>query len=271
MAERDDTEKSSSEKPSSESPASEAAAEALPCVEAPSISPAKCEDEPANETAAPAEAPQPRLSAAARRWFTPGAIAAAALLGAAIGALGTSYLVTPRSDALAAERLAMQQSIARLSHEVGTLKNELAGASKSARAQSAQLAKLNETLSGKLARDAAAVTASITPPQTAPAAAAPTQQMSAPLPPPRPSAHIAAQTSSRDPRVSGWSVLGARGGFVYVRSGRDIFRVAPGARLPGLGLVEEVRRQDGHWIVVTARGLIVAERGRRFYDYDEPY
>jgi hypothetical protein len=271
MADRDDTEKPSSENPGSENPASEAAAEALPCVEAPSISPAKAEDEPAIASEASVELPLPRSSPGARRWFTPGAIAAAALLGVAIGALATSYLVAPRNDPSTAERQAMQQSIARLSQEVGTLKAGLASASKSAHAQTAQIAKLNETLAEKLARDAAAVTASIAPTQTAPAAAAPAQQMSAPLPPPRPAAHIAARMDSRDARVSGWSVLGARGGFVYVRSGREIFRVAPGARLPGLGLVEEIRRQDGHWIVVTARGLIVAERGRRFYDYDEPY
>ena len=278
MAERDDSEKPSSEIPGSDKPASKAAAEALPSVEAPPLSPATSDEEtvlerkaPAEESKAPAEPSLPRLSPALRRWWAPGGMAAALLLGTAIGALATGYLATPRSDAGSpAERQAIQQSIARLSHELGTLKADLANAGKSARAQSAQLAKLNDTLSEPLARDAAVVTASIAPPQTMSTASAPVQ-VSAPLPPPRPTAQIAAHTENRNARISGWSVLGARGGFVYVRSGREIFRVAPGARLPGLGLVEEVRRQDGEWVIVTPRGLIVAERARRFYDYDEPY
>jgi hypothetical protein len=167
----------------------------------------------------------------------------------------------------------MQLAIARLSREVGTLKSELASAGKSARAQTAQLAKLNETLTEKLARESASVTGSIFAPQTttpkaeaqpAPTAQPASAQAAAPLPPPRPSAEIAA--SNEPTVVQGWSVVGARRGLVYVRSGHDIFGVAPGARLPGVGLVEEVRRQDGEWIVVTRRGLIVAERERRPYD-----
>jgi hypothetical protein len=37
-----------------------------------------------------------------------------------------------------------------------------------------------------------------------------------------------------------------------------VFEVVPGANLPGLGRVETIRRQDGRWVVVTSRGLIVA-------------
>ena len=34
------------------------------------------------------------------------------------------------------------------------------------------------------------------------------------------------------------------------------FLVTPGSVLPGLGQVDAVKRQDGQWVVVTARGLI---------------
>jgi hypothetical protein len=81
----------------------------------------------------------------------------------------------------------------------------------------------------------------------------------APLPPPRP---LIAEANARDSIAEGWTVLGARRGFVYVQSGRDVYRVAPGARLPGLGIVEEVRRDGGEWVVVTRRGAIVAARDR---------
>jgi len=44
-----------------------------------------------------------------------------------------------------------------------------------------------------------------------------------------------------------------------------VYRVIPGDRLPGLGVVEDVRRDDAGLVVVTSRGLIVASR-RGSYD-----
>jgi hypothetical protein len=40
--------------------------------------------------------------------------------------------------------------------------------------------------------------------------------------------------------------------------GRDgIIEVEPGIVAPGLGRVESIKRQDGRWVVVTSRGLVV--------------
>ena len=50
-------------------------------------------------------------------------------------------------------------------------------------------------------------------------------------------------------------------GRAMVESGRyGIYEVGPGAPLPGVGKVEAVRRQDGRWVVVTPKGLIVSSR-----------
>jgi hypothetical protein len=38
----------------------------------------------------------------------------------------------------------------------------------------------------------------------------------------------------------------------------DIYQVVPGAPLPGLGSVEQIKRQDGRWVVVTPKGIIVS-------------
>jgi len=46
----------------------------------------------------------------------------------------------------------------------------------------------------------------------------------------------------------------------------DIYRVALGAPLPGLGAVEQIKRQDGRWIVVTRKGIIVSPRDRRYFE-----
>lgn len=229
----------------------------LPSVEAPSISPADTADtapvestEPVAPTAEAAEtAKLPRRTA----WAALAAsVLLAGVLGGVFGALATG--VRPKDVAADHERLAMQQSLTRLTKEVATLKSQLAAADKTSKAQTARVAELDRSLRERLTRDEGIVTGSIALPATAPAAvSAPT-----PLPPPRPAV---LQASSSD-GVAGWTVLGMRRGFVYVQSGHDIYRVVPGARLPGLGPVEDIRRESGGWVVVTQRGTIVASRDR---------
>jgi hypothetical protein len=56
-----------------------------------------------------------------------------------------------------------------------------------------------------------------------------------------------------------WIVQGVRGDRALVESRYGgVFDVGAGSVLPGLGRVESVKRQDGQWIVVTARGLITS-------------
>jgi len=60
--------------------------------------------------------------------------------------------------------------------------------------------------------------------------------------------------------VEGWVIRDIFDGRAMVESRYGIFEVGPGAPLPGLGKVESVRRQDGRWVVVTPKGLIVSSR-----------
>ena len=39
-----------------------------------------------------------------------------------------------------------------------------------------------------------------------------------------------------------------------------IFDVGEGSTLPGVGRVDTIKRQDGQWIVLTARGTITSGR-----------
>jgi hypothetical protein len=39
-----------------------------------------------------------------------------------------------------------------------------------------------------------------------------------------------------------------------------VFDVGAGSILPGLGRVDTIKRQDGHWVVLTARGTIMSGR-----------
>src|SRR5580698_1404007 len=64
-----------------------------------------------------------------------------------------------------------------------------------------------------------------------------------------------------DRLVEDWVVQDVHGDRALVE-GRNgsLFEVSAGSILPGLGRVEAVRRQDGQWVVVTARGLITSGR-----------
>jgi hypothetical protein len=179
-------------------------------------------------------------------------VALAAALGAIVGAAATGAFSKPASvDVTAEENKATQQSVARLAKEITSLKASLEAASKSA---NSQIAKIGERLN----RESAGVTNSITAPQTV----SPASQASA-----SPRLPAAGESrSSRLPIVTNWSIRETRGGYVYVQGNGDVYQVVPGAPLPGLGPVEKIERQDGRWLVVTPKGIIVSMRDRRYFE-----
>jgi hypothetical protein len=186
-------------------------------------------------------------------------VAIAAAIGAIVGASATgSFSKGPPVDTSAVEEnKATQQSVAQLAKEINSLKASLEAANKSAHSQ---IAKLGERLS----RETAEITGSIAPPQTVP----PTPQISAPLPAPRPAQAATGETPppARLSIVPDWSIRETRDGYVYVQGHGDVYQVVPGAPLPGLGLVEKIKRQDGRWLVVTPKGIIVSMRDRRYFE-----
>jgi hypothetical protein len=260
----------------------------LPVVESPSIDPAV--SEPPVETVTPLHEPevasptatvvdmtpppvapsaatppdQPRFVLSPRRKrmaLLAASVTLAAALGTMIGAVATggfSATAPQVADVTALEeRKAMQQSIAHLSKQLTTLKANIEAANKAA---SMHVAKMTERFEPSTEAD---VTGSISAPQTV------APQTIAPLPQPRPEPRIAAvetQAPAKPKVVQDWTIRDARGGLVYVEGRGEIYQVEPGAPLPGVGVVEAVRRQDGRWVVVTPKGLIVSMRDRRYFE-----
>jgi hypothetical protein len=59
--------------------------------------------------------------------------------------------------------------------------------------------------------------------------------------------------------VGGWVVSEVFGNTAFIRDNNfSTMTVTPGATIPGLGRVDAIRQQNGRWVVVTARGLIVS-------------
>jgi hypothetical protein len=67
-----------------------------------------------------------------------------------------------------------------------------------------------------------------------------------------------AEDAKKTPIVNGWSLFHARRGMAVIGGRYGLVEVEPGDTLPGLGRVEKIHKQDGRWVVVTSRGLIVA-------------
>jgi hypothetical protein len=234
----------------------------LPSVESPPISPGIFAIEPIAAAApviepvatpVPAPATRPRFTLN-RNALLAASVAIAAALGAVIGAVANGSFAAPARSDIAGlnERKAMQQSISHLTKEIATLKASIQAANKAAHTQTA---KVTERLDQAAVAD---ITGSIMPPQTV-----------APVPPPRPAPRVAAletQPPARPPVVQDWTIRDARDGFVYVQGHGDIYQVVPGAPLPGLGPVESIKRQDGRWMVVTPKGIIVSVRDRRYFE-----
>ncbi|OSI27973.1 hypothetical protein BST65_10410 [Bradyrhizobium canariense] len=224
------------------------------------------------------KADEPRESGGTRRLSAMAAVVAiAASVGAISGALATAGMMHFASSAPAqvADTSALESSVARIDADVVALKANVEHTSKTGLGQfnrtndrldklekaqaepMAKIAKLSETVDKLRATPPAApvqaaaavpakeTTGSIAPTQVATAAAAP--------------APVAPKTEvGRLPTVEGWVLRDVSNGGALVEGRGGLYEVYAGDPIPGVGRVDAIRRQDGRWVVVTSKGLIVA-------------
>ena len=198
-------------------------------------------------------------------------VALAAVAGALGGAVATAGFGHYLGDsATTAGSSALEATVARIDADIAALKASVEHAAKANTAQfsktsdrldkvekaqaepAARLAKLSEAVDklrvapvasvAAAAAPAAAkeVTGSISPPATATPAAASKPEM------------------ARLPTLDGWVLRDVTNGAALIEGRRGMFQVYAGDPIPGLGRVDAIRRQDGRWVVVTGKGLIVA-------------
>ena len=60
--------------------------------------------------------------------------------------------------------------------------------------------------------------------------------------------------------VEGWVVRDVHRGTALLEGRMGLIEVDPGDVVPGLGRVDAIRKQDGRWVVVTPKGLIMPPR-----------
>jgi hypothetical protein len=236
------------------------------------------DDDRADAKAEPAEKTG---SSAKRRVAAMAAVVALAIvagaLGGALATAGYGRVVALDESPASAKNGALEASVARIDADLLALKAGVEHTAKMGMSQfnktserldkvekaqaepTAKLAKLNEAVDKLRAAPPAAapapvaavpaagkdVTGTVTSPATT-TAAAPTQAASA-----KPEV-------SRLPTVEGWVLRDVSNGSALIEGHRGMYEVYAGDPVPGLGRVDAIRRQDGRWVVVTSKGLIVA-------------
>jgi hypothetical protein len=223
----------------------------------------------------PAPEPEPRLADAPPRSSSPfrlrslaAMVAVAALVGGVAGSLattGTTYF-TAAKPVSPVNYTKFADALGRVDHELAALKT---GVDSAAKATNQQVAKINDRMdrAEKAQAEAGTKLAKATDVlDRVERKLASTPATSADVTGAIDETHVAAATppaadTKRLPSalvVDGWVLRDVYNGAAMIQSSRGgIIAVLPGDALPGLGRIEQVKRQDGRWVVVTSRGLIV--------------
>ena len=224
--------------------------------------------ERADAKAAPAEA-----SSGKRRFGAMAAVVAlatvAGALGGALATAGVGKLMAGEPAQASVKDSALETSMARIDAEIVALKASLEHNSRTTTGQlnkagdrldkvekaqaepAAKLAKLSETVDKLRAAQASATTTAAAAPAPAKEVTGSVPQQAAAAAPPKPEV-------ARLPTVGGWVLRDVANGSALIESRRGMYEVYAGDPIPGLGRVDAIRKQDGRWVVVTSKGLIVA-------------
>jgi hypothetical protein len=216
----------------------------LPIAMAPKLSAADDEeaDEALNQAQSEAaeETPAPAPGTHSHRFLILAAtLAFAAAFGSFVGSVSGSGLIefiAPPRPAAGMENTtqALQEMKAQLA-EIGAIKAGLESEVRNSAGQYAKIADRLDQLDRRVA-SAADITGSV--PNAAPSAETP---------------------KLADRILQDWVVDDVQNGRALVESRYGgVFDVGAGSVLPGLGRVDSIKRQDGQWIVLTARGTITS-------------
>jgi hypothetical protein len=214
-------------------------------------------------------------------------VALATIAGAIGGALATAGLTHVADAAVTSSgNGALESAIARIDADIVALKAGLEHTSKLGMSQfnkandrldkiekaqtepAAKLAKLSEAVDKLRGTQAAAPAAPVTAAAAAPAASTAPKDVTGTVTTPTGAAALPAPAASpaappktevaRLQTVEGWVLRDVSHGGALIEGRRGLYEVYAGDPVPGLGRVDAIRKQDGRWVVVTTKGLVVS-------------
>jgi hypothetical protein len=201
-------------------------------------------------------------------------VTVAAIAGAVGGALATSVMMRASGDAAASTSADpdLQASVTRIDGDVQTLKGNVEQIARAGQGllndTGVRLDRLEQQqtdISARFSRSGDASDRIQTMPQAATAMAAvppatsrdttgSVTQSAAPA-----QARATPKTEvGRLPVLEGWSLRDVSRGGAVIEGKHGFYEVYAGDPVPGLGRVDAIRKQDGRWVVVTTKGLIVS-------------
>jgi hypothetical protein len=237
-----------------------AAASDAPPIELTKLEQPKIEPAPA--------APESLAAAPAAQSFTRqyGLLAASLALAAALGALAgaattiglaSSNAEPPAQSSAAAELIALKDTVAQFAGELASLKAGVDGIGRATDAQFRKFAdrfdraeKAHERAQAEPAARLARIVDALDRLERRVAAAAP--EMTGAV-------TTVEKQQAKPPVIEGWKLVDFYAGrAVLANRGGALYEVGPGSTLPGVGRVEQIKREDGRVVVVTPKGIIAA-------------
>jgi hypothetical protein len=186
----------------------------------------------------------------------------AGALGGALATAGFPHFAGGEVEAANTANSALEASVARIDADILALKSSFEHTAKIASAQSAKagerldkLEKAQAEPAAKLARLSEAVDKlRAASPAVSPNAQNAAKEITGSI---APAAAAPKAEVAKLPAVAGWKLRDVANGGALIENRLGLYEVYAGDAVPGLGRIDAIRRQDGHWVVVTAKGLVL--------------
>ena len=209
--------------------------------------------EPAEESAAPYVSRFTVLAAS---------LALAAALGAMVGALVAYGLARPGAiPAVAAGRTALEEiqalkeNVVQARVELAALKLSIDSANRNTGAQLGRVSERIDRVERSQAEPAAKLTKALDTLERLSRGEAASKDVTGSVVP-----AASGLNQPAKPAVEGWVVRDVYRGTALIEGRMGVIEVDQGDVVPGLGRVDAIRKQDGRWVVVTPKGLIMPAR-----------
>ena len=186
-------------------------------------------------------------------------LAAAAAVGAMIGAVVASGIARPTPVASAPgigieDVNALKEQVVQARVELAALKSNIDAGHRSANQQFTRIAERVERMERTQAEPVAKLSKAVDSlEKVRRAELALHADATGTITPPQPVGAPPAKLGN----VEGWVLRDVHRGTAFIEGRMGIIEVDQGDMVPGLGRVEAIRKQDGKWVVVTSKGLIV--------------
>ena len=209
--------------------------------------------EPAEERAAPYVSRYSVLAAS---------LALAAALGAMVGALIAYGLARPAAlPAIAAGRTALEdiqvlkENVVQARVELAALKLSIDSANRNTGAQLTRIGERIDRVEHSQAEPSAKLTKAVDALERLSRGEASSKDVTGSL-----ASAASGVNQSKPAAVEGWVVRDVYRGTALIEGRMGVIEVDQGDVVPGLGRVDAIRKQDGRWVVVTPKGLIMPAR-----------